>query len=41
MTDNTLRRFERRQVAVEYGSSAAIVAMWGMGLWVIAQLLLI
>ncbi|MET0314921.1 MAG: hypothetical protein ABW275_11055 [Hansschlegelia sp.] len=41
MTDNTLRRFERRQIAAEYGSSAAIVAMWGMGLWVIAQLLLI
>lgn len=40
MRDDTLNRFERRQIAVEYGSSAAIVAMWGMGLWVVAQLLM-
>ncbi|WP_271168608.1 hypothetical protein [Hansschlegelia plantiphila] len=40
MTDRTLARFERRQIAAQYGTSAAIVAMWGMGLWVLAQLLL-
>ncbi|GLK79392.1 hypothetical protein GCM10008174_11330 [Methylopila turkensis] len=38
MIDRTLIRFERRRRAADYGASAALVASWGVGLWLVVNL---
>ncbi|MFD1703756.1 hypothetical protein ACFSCV_12165 [Methylopila henanensis] len=38
MIDRTLIRFERRRRAADYSASAALVASWGVGLWLVVNL---
>lgn len=38
MIDHTLARFERRRRLEEYGGSIAVVASWGVGLWLVVSL---
>lgn len=38
MIDHTLTRFERRRRFETYGGSLAVVASWGVGLWLVVSL---
>lgn len=38
MIDRTLGRFEQRRRFEAFGSSAALVASWGVGVWLVVNL---
>lgn len=38
MIDYTLLRFERRRRLAEYGAAATVVASWGVGLWLVVNI---
>ncbi len=37
MIDPTIARFERRRRFAEYGGSIAMLASWGVGMWLVVN----